>query len=312
MISLRMPRELTAHSLERRTLPEESTLLALRPDSILLDLADTAFADISGLVCLLSWVSAVKRLRKERGESDLPVSIHIPSPRVRTYFHRMHFFRNANIHSLFVGSDDLAREEEAALPAPHDIRPPVLPTYMALQPIPSHASYLAVYESACRHFVNDLIENFGRLVFQHVDLGEEGTLKFWQPNKEIHENIYYHSGSWGVIGIELRDPFISIACGDGGIGIKASLCAARLYHDHATDSGAIRLAVRKGVSRLKEGHGLGLYFVTQYIKRSGGELLIKSGYGRMELSNGVERYFTSPVSRTGTQIVLRLRKAHQA
>jgi hypothetical protein len=77
---------------------------------------------------------------------------------------------------------------------------------------------------------------------------------------------------------------------DGGIGVKASLCRNEKLRSRVSyDWDALELAVRERVSGTGHPHrGIGLYGVSEDVRRPGGSLLLHSGLGSLEITEKLE------------------------
>ena len=107
---------------------------------------------------------------------------------------------------------------------------------------------------------------------------------------ELATNVVNHAESEGgyVLAQQYNyrsGPKVEIAVADCGIGIQASLQKNHKHTSVLSDSDAIELAIKEGVSSLEDRHrGYGLYHVTGDVKKNNDrEMTIRSGHGTMTL-----------------------------
>ena len=79
---------------------------------------------------------------------------------------------------------------------------------------------------------------------------------------------------------------------DGGIGVLTSLCRNESLRSRVSyDWDALELAVRERVSGTGDPHrGIGLYGVSEDVRRPGSSLLLHSGLGSLEITEDLESY----------------------
>lgn len=113
---------------------------------------------------------------------------------------------------------------------------------------------------------------------------------------ELALNAVQHSesevGAFGCV------QFYEFECGarfictvaDGGIGVRASLCRNVALRSRVSyDWDALELAVRERVSGTGDPHrGIGLYGVSEDVRRPGRSLLLHSGIGSLEINENLE------------------------
>jgi anti-sigma regulatory factor (Ser/Thr protein kinase) len=104
--------------------------------------------------------------------------------------------------------------------------------------------------------------------------------------EELAENVVFHAGR-SASGFAVAQTFrahskIEVGIVDLGRGIRASLIE-NVDHDHlATDAEAIQAATQLGVTATPERNsGQGLFFTARLLQQNGGEMLIRSGTGRV-------------------------------
>ena len=113
---------------------------------------------------------------------------------------------------------------------------------------------------------------------------------------ELALNATQHSdsqvGALGCIQFVEYEKGSRFACtvADGGIGVRASLCRNEALRSRVTyDWDALELAVRERVSGTGDPHrGIGLYGVSEDIRRPGSSLLLHSGLGSLEITENLE------------------------
>jgi anti-sigma regulatory factor (Ser/Thr protein kinase) len=104
--------------------------------------------------------------------------------------------------------------------------------------------------------------------------------------EELAENVVFHAGGL-VSGFAVAQTFrardrIEVGIVDLGRGIRSSL-VENAVHDHlVTDADAIEAATQLGVTATPERNsGQGLFFTARILQRNGGEMMIRSGTGRV-------------------------------
>lgn len=87
-----------------------------------------------------------------------------------------------------------------------------------------------------------------------------------------------------LVGYQATDGAVVCCVADVGIGVLASLTTHDAYRHVQTHKEAIRLALRKGVSRFGPGHGgLGFYNVFKALAAMSGTLRFRSGEGSVTM-----------------------------
>jgi anti-sigma regulatory factor (Ser/Thr protein kinase) len=128
---------------------------------------------------------------------------------------------------------------------------------------------------------------------------------------EMADNATIHANApVGVlVGYQVIDHAAVSCVADVGIGVLASLTSHEAYRDVQTHKAAVRLALRKGVSRFGPGQGgLGFYNVFKALAAMSGTLRFRSGEGcvtmdgtEFEADKGVESYV---LFRPGFQVTI--------
>jgi hypothetical protein len=104
--------------------------------------------------------------------------------------------------------------------------------------------------------------------------------------EELAENVVFHAGG-SVSGFAAAQTFparnrIEVGIVDLGRGIRASLVENAVHEHLAGDSEAIEAATRLGVTATPQRNsGQGLFFTARLLQRNGGEMMIRSGTGRV-------------------------------
>ena len=136
---------------------------------------------------------------------------------------------------------------------------------------------------------------FARL--QSADLGAVNlTSVVTELFSELALNAVQHSesevGAFGCVQfIEYKSgPRFTCTVADGGIGVYASLCRNEALRSRISyDWDALELAVRERVSGTGDPHrGIGLYGVSEDVRRPHHSLLLHSGIGSLEISEELE------------------------
>ena len=111
---------------------------------------------------------------------------------------------------------------------------------------------------------------------------------------ELALNAAQHSeskiGAFGCVQFFESSPRFSCTVADGGIGVRASLCRNEALRPRVSyDWDALELAIRERVSGTGDQHrGIGLYGVSEDVRRPGRSLLLHSGLGSLEITEELE------------------------
>ncbi|MCX6600433.1 MAG: hypothetical protein NT025_02590 [bacterium] len=101
---------------------------------------------------------------------------------------------------------------------------------------------------------------------------------------------------------------------DHGMGVLAHLRQNPKYANLTSDTEALALCVRKGVSGTRWTRGLGLFYVTQALLHAGGEIAMASGSATMLLQEGKPPVFgnlSTPFTGTVVNVTFKVRKAYR-
>jgi anti-anti-sigma regulatory factor/anti-sigma regulatory factor (Ser/Thr protein kinase) len=154
-----------------------------------------------------------------------------------------------------------------------------------------------------RHFrtmeaIDALVSSSVRGAMQRIKCATDVLKSFEWSLSEVLGNVCTHSESTiGGLAQTLVMPvssMIAFSAVDAGIGLRNSLSGR--YRNIQDDMDAIRLAIRKGVTRDTEaGQGWGLFGTSRIASASGGHLSIWTGTGKMVIDqNGNASFFATP------------------
>ncbi len=143
------------------------------------------------------------------------------------------------------------------------------------------------------------------LISANFPLSEDAEYEMRTHINELMTNSFDHSktkfgfyvcAQWYPAKKNLR-----ISFADGGIGIFQSLRESGKFPDVKSDIGAIRLAIKPGITtRKKQLGGLGLDYIKKYVRNNEGTLTIASGHGKVNFyRNKIENKY-EPVAFSGT------------
>ncbi|MBI4557007.1 MAG: hypothetical protein HY706_05430 [Candidatus Hydrogenedentes bacterium] len=267
-----------------------------------LDLSPFGHLDLGAIVNLLAFVFAASegRLPYKRPVQpptmDLPIDIE-----VRDFLFKMEFFHLTQYsyvshEEVIRGANVLAREEQAANSRRRlDGRYPFMPLREVVSKVSEYSSP-ADFESHCRKFISSLQNTFGVALESHLNFQTELVEEFWLPNKEIVENIYMHSASWGLGAIQCSERGALICYMDIGQGMRTTLDnrkeqLVKLLGETWNDNLAIRGAFVRGVTSVcGSSRGIGLAKVRNYVSECGGNIECRSGSGKVVYSaNGANK-----------------------
>lgn len=126
-------------------------------------------------------------------------------------------------------------------------------------------------------------------VQEHADLDETSLGALKSCLNEIVENVFYHAES-PIDALVCAQAYkkkqrAELVIADTGRGIRAALAQDPKYREQATtDCAAIRLALEKNVTTTDDvKRGIGLWVASEVIRLNGGELLILSHEGGLEV-----------------------------
>lgn len=293
-------------------------------DTIIFDMSKLKHIRIGGLISFLSLCGAIKEKKIFKDTRDLKIELELPSTKVMDYLHWMQFFKISNIYGLIENSESLSEQDKEFFKLWKnkirkyctEIDPMKREQYKA-RIFPIHfippSGKITDFESACRRFVNDLIDVFEPVLEYDLNFPRELIRGFWELNLELFKNIYDHSKSWGIVAVQVLKNEVVFSYSDIGIGIKNSLqeiLKTKYNLDEINDCFAIEEAIKKGVSSKTNASsnnlGLGLYIVTEYTKKTKGRMIIRSGECLYPINSKSKRVKYFP----GTQIHIALPKTN--
>jgi hypothetical protein len=257
-----------------------------------LDLNDFDLLDIGALTNLIGFCAAVKAGRLTAPYSSGLIPVNLPeNSHARDYLFQTGFFFFAafagGLGEIVARANELAlQEKEINLRRRVDKKYPYMPFQLVIRAAKGRTSDADFY-SACENFLVGLTSKFFTALEGHLGFSEEKAKTFWQPNKEIVENIYKHSGSWGVGAIQCFEERVLICYADIGNGIRKTLDP---YEDELvkklgepwSDCTAIKAAFTEGITSLPgKSRGVGLHDVRTYVNECGGTIECRSGRGKV-------------------------------
>lgn len=268
-----------------------------------IDLSPYSFLDLGALSYLLALGFAAREGKLIKNLEIPPIPIILPQNRiVKKFLFKTEFFGFAALNEVFVGANDLSRQEEAANRANTIGRkPPILIDdgerypYMPFHRI-VHKSHkegsIEYFENECRGFVNDIITTFSEALIEHLGFSREMTEGFWEPNKEIFQNIYMHSKSWGFGAIQCLADRVIICYADIGVGVRETLepfkeeILTKLSYCRSWNDGtAIIAAFEKNLTCLPgKSPGNGLHLLKSYVISNSATMEYRSGKAKVILS----------------------------
>jgi anti-sigma regulatory factor (Ser/Thr protein kinase) len=118
---------------------------------------------------------------------------------------------------------------------------------------------------------------------------------------EIVENVFYHADSPidALVAAQAsrKSKKTELVIADTGRGIRPGLAEVEAYRDRTGDDcSAIQLALEQNVSAIQDqGRGIGLWLVAELARLNGGQMLILSNEGGIDIHDGredrVEKYY---------------------
>lgn len=126
----------------------------------------------------------------------------------------------------------------------------------------------------------------------NVNDDEKYLLRMWITELLTNANDHAKSelGFWVCGRYDPGDHNIRICVADSGIGIKQSLVDAGKLPQNIDDANAIVKALEEGMtSRTGKTGGLGLKYISSYVKSHGGSMTILSGTGKVYLARKTKR-----------------------
>jgi anti-sigma regulatory factor (Ser/Thr protein kinase) len=287
---------------ELNTLSFESILTNTIPlivfgnsEPILFDLSATKSIKIGGMVNLLVLLGAIKEHFRKSQWTEKPIFIVPPVGEALDYLTRMHFFKISRDHSWLdnsLMSDNVLynkQQKEAKSLSRRRLNARGGGTYFPIRYVPQGSSH-DNFESECRKLANEVRAYLLPLMATHrTSLGNESMRQILMTVIEIYKNIYDHSSSWGITGMETTDSNIIMSFVDIGLGIRRTLEPVLLQcyeYEEITDLLSIKESIKKGRSSSENSRsdkannsnmGLGLFIVKENIDKFGGKLMIRSG-----------------------------------
>lgn len=266
----------------------ENMLKQLNPNSPMftVDLRKIRFIDPFGLVSLLllaKWLNTIT--------PDLFYVIP-ENLNVNTYLERMKFWEQIENYAFIYPLPNIVKKRSTS--SNSDV-------LLELVPIKD--------EDDVGSAVGLIMDKMKNLISKNLQISSEITTKFCICLAEVCQNIPQHSHDWGYAAAQTYfykgQPFIKMAVGDLGIGIRTSLWGNNDL-DWRQDRKAIVSALELGVSRYSDlGRGLGLSQVKKYVDQFKGRMQIRSGQARLYFNQQKMFSFKTPFF-PGTQISIDL------
>lgn len=284
--------------------------------TIIFDLSELKFVKLGGLISFLSLCGAIKEKKLFNGIQDIGVQLKLPPDNVLAHLHRMQFFKIARNNEWIENCDNLFQKDKEYFriwknkltkyqnEIDHSNKKSYKANFFPFHFIPPALQY-SDFDNTCTRFINDLIEVI-EPVFEHdLSFNKEQKRAFWQSNRELYKNIFDHSESWGLMALQVDRKNVVLSFSDIGIGIMESLKEYLMlsYSSNCiNDCLAIKEAIKKSVSsknsNKSDNMGLGLYLVTEYVKKANGKMIIRSGECLYPINSQPEKVNFFP----GTQI----------
>lgn len=265
-------------------------------DSIIFDMSKLAFVKLGGLISFLSLCGAIKEKRLFSSADNIRIYLQLPQNNVLEHLHWMQFFKISNIYGWIEDSENLSKKDDEYLEKwknkliryQNETDPIQKKSYKA-KFFPIHFIAPSIefsnFDSICHNFINELIDVFEPILENDLNFSKEDRSDFWESNVELYKNIFDHSKSWGLLAVQVDKKNVVFSYSDIGIGIMNSLKEYLMMQLHykaneINDCLAIQEAVKKGISsksKNSDNMGLGLYLVTEYVKKTNGRMIIRSG-----------------------------------
>lgn len=254
----------------------------------IVDLSDYQDISIAGMALLLTFAFATAEGHYAPFRDALPLLL----PRhegARQQLYRMRFLRlAAGVDSeAFVNASVVSREESPFVRSQKRFRDSGTYPFMPFVRVVERGSTLDSFEVSCTHFIAELTKTFDAALVRRLGFSQVDRDRFWEPNKEIVENIHYHSRSWGFGAIHSSSTGVTFSYSDLGIGMAATLAPTHpqlqtYAKTPRADAQAVRLAFRPGISGTPgNSRGLGLSITRDVIRSAGGTLQCRSGSARI-------------------------------
>jgi len=190
--------------------------------------------DLGALLNLLAFISAARegRLTPQRSVPPLPMALP-ETEEAYDFLLKMRFFSFTRFSQGGVGeiirNATVIAEKENKINSRRrlDSRFPYMPLRVIVRKYSAYANRID-FESDCKHFSEWIQRIFYRALIDHLRFNEEKAKDFWYPNREVVENIYLHSGSWGIGAIQCYRDSILICYADiGKARVRSALFASR-------------------------------------------------------------------------------------
>ena len=219
---------------------------------------------------------------------------------------------------VFWGVHDLARYEQDVNAAENQTRHgyyPFMPfTHVVKRTIGEKRKEF--FENQCSVLLNRLVVQFHDALEQHLGFDRISVGEFWQPNKELLENIYFHSDSWGYAVIQTSKSGVVIFYADVGIGILRALepqkeiVIAKIGRPWS-EATAIEGAFVRGITgQPGKSRGDGLDVVKNYVQQNKGNITCRSGAAKVsfEVNGKVHRSIVEHIPGVQIRIYLPTKK----
>lgn len=267
-----------------------------------LNLSNFNRLDLGALMNLVGFCAAAKAGRLDA--TRLPVAFPMDLPddtRARAYLFQTRFFKFAEfaggLGQIIEGAIELAKEEERQNAGRFGgLRYPFMPFQLVVRSMEGCTQL--DFEMDCGRFLEQLNDKFNFALTTHLGFPVREAEDFWLPNKEIIENIFKHSKSWGAGAIQCFRDSVLICYGDIGIGIQTTLEPYRdkiveVLRREWSDCTAIQAAFTRGITSLPgKSRGVGLDDVKAYVRKCNGAIECRSGSGKVVFyGNGGARDF---------------------
>jgi hypothetical protein len=257
------------------------------------DFGSISHFDLGALAYLVSFVFAARQGMLISSRSIPPLSMILPQdPMARDFLFKIGLFnfihRNQGTGDEIIrGSILLARTENDVNRARKwDNRFPYMPFCPVVKRRAEYSS-LSAFELNCRQFLEGLRKTFYIALVQHLEFDEEKADDFWVPNKELVENIFMHSDSWGLGAIQCLKDSVVICYADIGRGMLESLEKRKeeILNELSgiwNDELAIRGAFIRGMTSVAgESRGTGLNEMQKYVFDCHGNFECRSGAAKV-------------------------------
>jgi len=265
---------------------------------ITFDFSNSEFICLNGLLFLLGLSYCLKNKKLKNNLDVKNIFLNLTSRNdIKNHLHKMQFFKTSCIlNNCFNNGEKMSEIDKKQYQENKEWQKVdwekyhYYPIYYISKP--KHDSNLFLKESECSetmgNFLNSMNEIFILILEKVLNFPKEAiygsesgkiTYPFWQPIKELYENIFLHSNSWGITALQVYRNRIDIGFFDIGLGIKTTINQKFSFE---TDKEAITNILKKGLSCKKEG-GAGLAIVKNYVSKWGGILTIRSGEAKIRV-----------------------------